>query len=389
MDVLVERINDTLKIVIDGQAFAPLAFRSFRPTRRNITDFAEAGVRLMSILSTGLDCTLGIPYSRFGETWIGRGRYDFSGLDAQVELFLKNAPDAYFNMMLQLDTRPWWLAEHPECSDSYWNLVEVAGYAPWRQDAAAYLKAIVEHVESKYGERFFAYSLCCGTSTEWYTNSQSNSEEAGIRYHPLKECAYREYTGDGGATLPSMKTLEHTSDGLFRHPIVDEAALRYWRFHNNLIADTILYFAEAFQQVNHHRKLLGVFYGYLIALQGTRLLREGHMGYEKVFRSKDIDMIFAPASYGGARAFTGASGFLNTIDSLGLHDKLYFHECDHRTSVAPRVVEGASVVRWGDDDLDQSIMILRREFAMAMAKSVGLWWFDMFEGWFYSDRIIA
>lgn len=54
---------------INGTVYPPLSFRSFRPEKRNIQEFYDAGVRLMSILMTGLSCTLDVPIlymGRFG-----------------------------------------------------------------------------------------------------------------------------------------------------------------------------------------------------------------------------------------------------------------------------------------------------------------------------------
>ena len=74
------------KIKINDQLFEPLSFRSFRPEQRNITDFHNAVIHLMSILHTGLDCTLDVPYSPFGESWIGPRQYDFTAIDRQMDL---------------------------------------------------------------------------------------------------------------------------------------------------------------------------------------------------------------------------------------------------------------------------------------------------------------
>lgn len=57
---------------INGTVYPPLSFRSFRPEKRNIQEFYDAGVRLMSILMTGLSCTLDVPYSLYGEIWKGK-----------------------------------------------------------------------------------------------------------------------------------------------------------------------------------------------------------------------------------------------------------------------------------------------------------------------------
>jgi hypothetical protein len=381
-------VDGILKLEINGQVFDPLSFRSFRPENRNVGEFHQAGLKLMSILTTGLNCTLDVPYSHFGETWVGPGQYDFSKLDRQVELFLKNAPDTQFNLMFELDNRQWWIDSHPGTSSTYWNLVEMADYEPWRRDAAAYMNALIEHTEKNYGDRFFSYSLFCGSSTEWYQNPRylKASEQS-----PLKRASFRQYTRNPNAELPSLEELAQTSHGLFRDPVKDERALSYWRFHHNIIADTILYFAAEAKKTLNRRKLLGLYYGYLNELHSARLLQEGHLGYEKVWASPDIDIIYMPASYGPPRDFGGASGFLGTIDSLHLKKKLYFHEIDHTTHVAPQKVEnGRDIPGSGTKlkDARESIAVLRREFAMTRAKRLGLWWFDFFGGYYYDPALM-
>lgn len=386
------RVGGLLKIEINGKVFEPLAFRSFRPEERNIREFYDAGVRLMSPLHTGLNCTLDVPYSTFGEIWSGPGQYDFEAIDRQMELFLKHAPEAYFNIMLQLDSPAWALKLHPDWSNCYWNLVEMAGYEPWREETARFLQDTLRYIEGKYGDRVFAYSLFCGSSTEWYTNSQGRGRpEAEIREHPIKKACFRTFTGDPSATMPSLEELHRTSHGVFRDPVADAAALRYWRFHHEIIGDTILYFCRKAQEVLHHRKLLGLFYGYLNTLAGRRLLEEGHLGYERVWRCPDLDMIFAPAKYGQARSFEGASGYLHTVDSLGLHGKLTFQEIDHTTYIAPSKVENGRAIPGSGTKLKdefQTRMVLRREFALTRVKRTALWWFDFFGGYYYDPALM-
>jgi hypothetical protein len=388
----VVRVGGVLKIAINGKVFEPLAFRSFRPEERNIREFYDAGVRLMSPLHTGLNCTLDVPYSKFGEIWTGPRQYDFAAFDRQMELFLKHAPEAYFNIMLQLDTRDWALKAHPDWSNCYWNLVEMAGHEPWREETARFLQDMLRYIEGKYGDRVFAYSLFCGSSTEWYTNSQGRGRpEAAIREHPIKTACFRKFTGDPTATMPPLEELHRTSHGAFRDPVGDAAALRYWRFHHEIIGDTILYFCRKSQEVLQHRKLLGLFYGYLNTLGGRRLLEEGHLGYERVWRCPDLDMIFAPAKYGQPRSFEGASGYLHTVDSLGLHDKLTFQEIDHTTYIAPSTVENGRRIPGSDSKLKdefQTRMVLRREFALTRVKQTALWWFDFFGGYYYDPALM-
>ena len=391
MNVKLKKNNGNFDIVINEELFSPLAFRSFRPEERNIREFYNAGVRLMSVLHTGLNCTLDVPYSNFGEIWLGRGKYDFAAIDRKMELFIANAPDAYFNIMLQLDTRSWYLKENPECSNTFLNLVENAGYGKWRNDTAEFLSDVIAYLEEKYGDRIFAYSFFCGGSCEWYTNSQAHGNPEGvIRNHPLKESVFRTFIDDPEAVLPPTATIENCFHGSFRDPVQDAEALRYWKFHNEVIGDTILYFAAHFKKLVQRQKLLGVFYGYLLELDRTRFMHEGHMGYEKVWQSDNIDMIFAPASYNKTRRFDGPSGFLLTVDSLELHNKLYFHEMDHTTWVAPEKVESGHKIPGSNAKPDndfQSRMIFRREFALSETKRVGKWWFDFFGGYYYTEGL--
>lgn len=386
------RVGGVLKIEIDGTVFEPLAFRSFRPEERNIREFYAAGVRLMSPLHTGLNCTLDVPYSKFGEIWKGPRQYDFAAFDRQMDLFLRHAPDAYLNVMIQLDSPEWALKAHPDWSNSYWNLVEMAGHEPWREETAQFLQDLLRYCEDKYGDRVFAYTLFCGSSCEWYTNSQGRGRpEAAIREHPIKTACFRKFTGDPTATIPPLEELHRTSHGAFRDPVKDAAALRYWHFHHEIIGDTILYFCRKSQEVLEHRKLLGLFYGYLTQLDGKRLLEEGHLAYERVWSCPDLDMIFAPAKYGPPRSFLGASGFLTTVDSLDLHDKLTFHECDHTTFIAPLTVENGRRIPGSEAKLKDAFetrMVLRREFAMARVKRTALWWFDFFGGYYYDPALM-
>src|SRR5690606_24382715 len=113
------------RIKIGNEIYQPLAFRSFRPEAYNIRDFYDAGIRIMSILHAGMPCTLGVPYSQYGEHWNGIGEYDFSKIDDQMKVFMDNAPEAYFNIKLMLDTRPWHLAMNPEYVNSYRHLSSI------------------------------------------------------------------------------------------------------------------------------------------------------------------------------------------------------------------------------------------------------------------------
>ncbi|MBM4154553.1 MAG: hypothetical protein FJ221_05935 [Lentisphaerae bacterium] len=389
----VVRVGGVLRIAINGEVFDPLAYRSYRPTPELVRGFHATGLRLANVTHTGMLCTLDVPYSLFGEVWTGPRRFNWDHFDAQMEMFEANAPGAYYNIALQLDTRDWALKSHPDWSNCYWNLVEMAGHEPWRAETAESLQEFLRQIEARYGDRVFAYSLLCGSSTEWYTNSQGRGRpEAAIREHPLKTAAFRRFTGDPAATMPTLEELHRTSHGALRDPVADAAALRYWRFHHEIIGDAIVHFAGKAQEVLQHRKLLGLFYGYLTQLSSARLLQEGHLGYERVWRSPDLDMIYAPAKYGAPRSLEGASGYLLTVDSLDLRDKLVFQEIDHTTHIARSTVENGREIPGSGTKLRNAFetrQVLRREFALTRVKRTALWWFDFLGGNYASPEMMA
>lgn len=375
------RSKGVLKIDIDGTLYEPLSFKSFRPTARNISDFAKAGVKLFSILSSGLYSILGVPYSLYGESWLGKGQYDFTAIDRQIELFRENAPGCYFALMFQLDTREWWLKSHENYPNSFTHLSQMASDPEWREAAADYMQSVLRHVEEKYGDIMYGYFLMCGTTTEWFSDRDYEAS------HPLKESFFKDYTGDPAVEIPSVDQLLLSEDLSFNP---DPTVKRYRKFHAEQTADTILYFAAKAQEVLQHKKLLGLYFGYLFELAHARLWDAGHLAYEKVFFSEDINMISSPSSY-GYRDVTSTSNFMVTYKTLDMHDKLYYLEFDHITHLAPSHIEGF-LIPGGDDkckDQTETLNLMQRDFMLCAANGAALWWFDMFEGWFYSEEMMS
>lgn len=391
MKTSVIRRNGQLMIDIGGKAYSALSFKSFRPNPVNISEMYTAGVRLFDVLSSGVLCGLGVPYSRFGESWVGEYEYDFSPIDRQMEMFLQHAPEGYFAPMFQIDTRPWYLEQHPELPNSFTHLAQIAGDEGFRKAAAAYLKAVIRHCEEKYGERIYGYFLLGGTTTEWFSDKDFEAS------HPAKEAAYRRWCGDETARLPAKERLERDG-GTFLAPEEDDV-YRARRFHAELIADLILYLCAEVQSVLHHEKLLGLYYGYLFELGTPRLHEAGSLGYERVFASPDIDMISAPSSY-AYRGLDDPGAFMVTHTSLNLRSKLFFNEFDHRTHTIPQKlaepVEGTDNLLWftfpGYESRcrseQESVNLLYRDFLLCQSTGAVMWWFDMFDGWFRSKGML-
>ncbi|MBR3714892.1 MAG: hypothetical protein IKM18_03190 [Clostridia bacterium] len=393
MKVKTTRENGLLKIDIDGKLYDPLSFKSFRPNPQNISEFYKAGVRLFSVLSSGIICALGVPYSRYGESWIGDGEYDFSSIDRQMDMFVENAPDGYFAPMFQIDTRPWYCEKYPETPNSFQHLSQTAHDERWRRAAADYLKAAIAHCEEKYGDRIYGYFLLGGMTTEWLAHPDKEAS------HPLKEAAYKKYRNDENATLPTLEEFEKKGPVFLEE--TEENVLAARRFHAESVADLVLYFASEAQSVIKHEKLLGLYYGYLLELGGEYLFNSGHLAYENVYLSGNIDMVSSPSAY-PYRALTDPSAFMVTQKTLDVRDKLYFLEFDHITHVAPTMINEPCEDSTGNGclkaipgaknkckDQTESINLMWRDFLLCYANGAAMWWFDMFDGWFRSSEMMG
>ena len=180
------------------------------------------------------------------------------------------------------------------------------------------------------------------TTTEWF--SEFDFEES----HPYKLEAYRKYLNDENVMIPRPYDRELSSDISFvpRKERVKNGLkanlLAYRKFHAETIADTILYFAKIAKEATGRKKLVGVYFGYLFELMSERLWNAGHLAYEKIYTSPDIDMISSPSSYYFI-TFDGASQFMVTYDTLNKHNKLYYLEFDHITHVAPSHIDGFEI----------------------------------------------
>lgn len=396
-------INGMPQISVNGRIIDSLAFKSFRPTEKNVKAFYQAGVRLFHVYCSGLMSGLKVPYSLFGETWFGDHDYRFENLDRQIEFFLKNAPEGYVFINIHLDSREWWMKEHPGSVNSFTHLSQIAADEDWRRDTADYLRALISHAEEKYGDRIVGYYLLGGYTTEWF--SEYDHEEA----HPVKLKAYRDFLNDPTAEIPSKERLERKKEQLYLDPAADADVIRYRRFHHHLIADTVLYFAAEAQKVLQHEKPLGLFFGYILELLNARMWDAGHIEFDRINRSGDIDFLATPSSY-QFRSYDDAGAYMLLCDTLALNGKMCWISFDHTTFLVPGLPDNPERI-CGDPDTDtalktlaamrasnprdllktreQTLHAMRREFMQRMTKRTGYWWFDMLEGWFYDDALMA
>ena len=379
MQTAVHFENGAAWLTIDQDKHLPVAFRSFWPQPETVAQFSARDFSLFGVFPSGILCSLKVPYSQFGEIWTGEGQYNWANLDAQVDLFISQASNARMALMVHLDTRDWFLAENPGCADSFSRLVQTAGWQKWRLSAARMVQDVLFHLDERYPERFWAVFLFAGGTCEWFSRYPAD----GLEPNAIAAQTYRNWAGPD-AKIPSHDTLCHTTHGDLRDPAADADAIRYWRYHNDVIADTISWFALKVKEMSRGSRLVGVFYGYMMVLDSARLVSNGHNAYSQILNDENIDVVFSPAAY-QLRRLDNTSGFQLPVDSLRLHKKLYFHEVDNTTHLVndnPLAQALQKTHHKPMADLAQTVAYSRRETAQALMHGQGYWWFDMFAGWY-------
>lgn len=382
------RENNNLMIEINGKKYSFCATRSFRPEGRILEQFSDYGVQFFNIFPSGIMTALQkrtVPYSKFGPVWVGKGEYNWDNLRAQChEIFDNISPDTYVSVNVHLDPPPWFVASHPELVDHWEQMIQNLGSEEWKKEASEYLCALVDKLDEWYPERIYAIFLMCGGTTEWYSYHVNTVIESPTE---LQKRTYRTFCKDENVQIPPPEVLHSATDGVIRSRKNQADAMRYWDFTNEIVADTILYFAKVAKEHTKRTKLVGLFTGHIYGMTLDFAVRTSYNMIDRLLNSEDIDIICAPASYLN-RKIESTSGIRVPIDSIRCHNKLFSHEIDSSTHMLRTIKESAAVSHAGYDDVftcsTDTLMYMRREVGMVLAKGQGYWWFDMFSG-YYDD----
>lgn len=360
-------------------------FNTYAPNAETLRQFTKAGVNTVVCFPSNVLSMPGVPYNNaYPPIWNGPGKYDFGCLDRQISDKLAVNPKAKFIFFLDLNTPTWWCRLR-KTNDSFDELGRMAASEVWRQDTREYLQAVLRHLESQHKDVIVAYFLAGGSTIEWL--DRSYGEESRTRRQAWRQWMIRRGQPDP-IDIPPASVRDHVSHGPFRDPVDDALAINYWKFSNALIADTILYYAAATQEVVKHRVPLGLCYGYIMELAGG-LLYQGHLDFDRVYASRDLDWFISPGSYHD-RQLGGAGGFMVPISSIQHHGKGFLMSMDHRTHTARGVTLLGKAVpghESGFTDEAASIAGLRREFSLRLISGVSTYWFDLFGHWFEGEGI--
>ncbi len=386
-------------LYLNGCPATPMAYTTYFEERSDAAAFAEAGYRIffvnLSFTSLPINNFTGFTPFRVG-AFEDPASPDFSEFEEAVRAILAACPDAVIFPRIYVSMPKSWVDNHPHdvIPTPKGGFREALFSEAFRRDGAAYLRRTVEHIQNAdYASRIGGWQLCGGQTQEWF-HHDLNGSLGQTAAEPFRRWLSEQYGQEDG-TLPTPE--DYTDRGEPFQP--SENARRYALFCNLGVAETVEHFACTLKAATHGEQVVGVFYGYSMESNGKVLF--GSHALRNLLDSPYIDFFSSPNAYLMNRALGIDWADMIPVDSVRLHGKLPFIECDIRThltvaiqDVRPgeypddlyRLENGVSV--WaGPPTAELSREALRKCFAHQITHGSAIWWFDMWGGW-YRDPIL-
>ena len=391
--------NGRPSLYLDGQKAVAMAYTTYFEERSGYADFIRAGYRLFFV---NLSFTKKPINSITGFTPFHVGAFEdpahpnYSEFEDAVRRIVACCPEAVIFPRIYVSMPSGWVDTHPD------DVIPTVGGGyrealfseAFRRDGAELLRKTVRHIlTSDYAHRIGGWQLCGGQTQEWFHHDLSGS------LGPCAEIPFRRWAketlGREDVALPDAEAYRYVGQAVQEK----ENARLYALFCNEAVAETVDIFAGTVKEETGGEQIVGVFYGYTMESNGKVLF--GSHALRRLLDSPHVDFFSSPNAYLQNRALGIDWVDMIPVDSVRLHGKLPFIECDVRThltaaiqDVRPgeypdglyRLENGASV--WaGPPTAELSREALRKCFAHQITRGSAVWWFDMWGGW-YNDPML-
>ena len=349
-----------------------LAYRSFDPELKETRAFADMGLKLRAFGICNTYSGAGWFYSSYPSVWNGPGQYDWASLDRQVGDLLSASPDADFLCLIDVNSPPW--LQRRLHFDTFDSVSSAACSAEWREAVTKWIEDAVAYCERRWGGRIKSYGLMAGQTTEWYEadfTRTSRVKNAGWRAW----CAARGI--DGGEAVPNECELARAAfEGVFYDPATEGRKIAFWKFHNGVIAEALTDLSGVAKRASGGKEI-GAFFGYY-GICNKNLASQGHLDYERVAASPNVDYFLSPATY-TERACGFSTQTMTIPGTLRRHGKRFFHEIDFWPH--DKLVWFKRPPYW--HSAAETVAGNTRDAAYALVNHASAWWFDQ-KGGFYS-----
>ena len=279
------------------------------------------------------------------------------------------------------------------CADRWWEIV---------QTQLIELVRLVEQEEE--GASTLGYHLDWG---EWFLPESGGYDMSEAALQAFRDWLRRHFRNDtvslraswfsgevsfSTASIPPFIPNAPLTKRQFYDPRREGRWIDYHQFISDATARRILSLARAVKEACQRRCLVGASYGYVLE---WRHPYSGHLALGMLLQSEDIDFLSAPITYAD-RMPGGTGAFPVPVESVQLHQKLFFSEEDYRTPFGkaarldqPATEHSLTPGTGSEEDYnpplrsaDMVAQVQNRSLMQALVHGFGEAWMDLWgEGW--------
>ena len=398
---------------INDGTVIPCGYMSYGIEKADYRGFIECGYKLIFVPvyagDRGINPISGIrPF--YPGFWVGEDQYDFSVVKNMFQKVIGDygPGDIWIIPRVMVEPPSFWEEMHPNelCRDfSGKSIHQSYSSEVWFRDTRKAMKALQDFFEKSGLDAHIAgWQIACGWTEEFmrpaiYPMQMTDYSETSVS-------AWRRYLKERYENIGSLnekwKTLYRSFDDIrvpapaerVYFPEVEEnyplPIAEYNRFRSVETANSLITLARYAKEITGGNRIVGAFYGYA----GTRF---GHDAIDTVLESPHVDFLASPFAYDTQRA-PGTDWVLQgVLGSTRLHHKLWFTECDVRTHLSRPISEAMphanpigntmydGPIWYGPESEEMSVYQMKKAFAKTVSMGGGLWWFDMWGGWFRTE----
>ena len=361
-------------LFINDEPYYGSAYVTYLPENGCSGSFEKIGVHLYSACVYFSNQTINplsnVPIPHLPGIFDIPGEADFSVPDALLTQIVEADPKAMIFPRVNIAPARWWEEANPdELNDEPAKPIFPArrvsfSSQKWQAYAAECLRIFCEHYEnSRFQQHLVGYQLACGMTQEWFSFDWNGGQSRRLR--------------EGFATWDQPKD--------------DPGAI--YRYSSEVTVDVIAFFAKKVKEYTNHRVVVGAFHGYTLETYAKRF---AHCAVSRMLKCPDVDFLCSPMAYTDARRPGVDHAPMPLIDSLKIHGKLYFTECDERTYLSKYPGDSGLNVEpgtyrvpvWLGPDAETSRHVMRSDFARNLVHNNYFWWFDMWGGWYEHEPFL-
>ncbi len=357
-------------LFVNDNPVNPAAYITYFTDKNMYKEFAGEGYTLYSVPTYFTEQTIN-EFSRLPPFQIGifdkiydGGKPDYSVFDGLIADILENCPKAMIFPRVNVSIPYEWEERNPDelCEFGYAEHHRASFFSDaWAEETKRLLSMFIAHIEeSSYRDHIIGYQISAGNTEEWFPFDMKGCR--GIRVtEKFREYCLEKYGRENG------------SDAEFAELV------------SEITADRVIDFCKTVKDCTDGRIAAGAFYGYTYEVPEAD---RGHFCLRKVLESPYVDFLCSPNSYYKTRVVGVEHPYMLPIDSLKKAGKLYLCENDTRThlSTPPNDIPRYQSPVWFGPAPEITCEIMKMHFAKAFCHGNGMWWFDMWGGWYRDER---